>query len=52
MGRVLFPGVEARGLRKLQSLLRSWPPKKTEDACVILVGGESGGKRFSSLSFN
>lgn len=41
MGRVLFPGVEVKGLRKLQSLLRSWLPKKTEDGCVVLVGGES-----------
>lgn len=33
--------MEGRGLRKLQSLTRSWLPKKTEDACVVLVGGES-----------
>lgn len=43
IGRVLFPGVEASGLRKLHS----WFPKKTEDACVVLVGGESVDKNKS-----
>lgn len=41
IGRVLFPGVDAKGLRKLESLARSWLPKKTADACCVRVGGES-----------
>lgn len=45
IGRVLFPGVEARGLMKLQSLLSSWLPKKTEDVCDTLEDGESSSER-------
>lgn len=48
MGRVLVPGVEAAsGLRKLQSLLTSGPPPKNiDEACVLLIGGDSRrGKR-------
>lgn len=48
IGRVLFPGVEARGLRKLQSLLSSWLPKKTEEVCDNLEDGESSGERYKT----
>lgn len=36
-------------MRKLQSLLRSWLPKNTEDACVTLVGGESEREKGEEL---
>lgn len=48
IGRVLFPGVEARGLRKLQSLLSSWLPKKTKEVCDNLEDGESGSERYKT----
>ena len=44
MGRVLVPGGEVRGLVKLLSRLMSWPPKKTDEPDVVLVGGESEGQ--------